>query len=165
MNKLTKIISALAAVAVVVITTAGCSAASTDTDTTATPASTSAAEPPLFIMSGSVTLTDSEGVSGTRSAAKCFGNGGYDDLRVGAPVVVYGPDGAMVAVGAINDAISHPHDMPLGKTTYPSDECEFTFAVPSVPTGLKIYSYEVTHRGKLPVTEAAAKAGVSASIG
>jgi len=144
----------------------GCGSA-TSTDTGA-----SANVPTAFDMSGSLTLGTSQSRA-TRAAPrfKCGGSGGYADLQVGAQVVVYGPQGQTVAVGSVTDAISHVKDNTLdlskevgGPVTINADTCELVWSVSGVPGGLGMYSYEISHRGRLVLTEADAKYAQAATI-
>jgi hypothetical protein len=133
--------------------------------------------PATFDMHGSITLTDSDDLLATRAAPryKCAGTNGYSGMGIGAQVVVYGPDGSMVAVGSVDDAVSHVKDEQLSlpgtadtnplEVTLNRDTCELVFTVPGVPAGLGTYSYEVANRGKVAVTEDQAAAGVAATLG
>lgn len=76
--------------------------------------------------------TDNYGVSG----GICAGAGGYDDLRSGASVTVYGAAHQIIGVGN------------LGVGTELSGMCYWGTEV-TVPAGEAFYSMEVTHRGEL----------------
>lgn len=86
-------------------------------------------------------------------AGTCSGIGGYDDLNVGAEVVISDSTGKTLAVGAITGA-SGPN----------LSECDLVFNI-DVPSGKKFYGVSVTHRGIAQETEAQMKAGVQLTIG
>jgi hypothetical protein len=73
--------------------------------------------------------------------------GGYEDITQGAGVAVKDPSGKTVALGQLGAG----KDLPDGLG------CSFPFTVTDVPSGLKIYGVEVTHRGVIQYKEAALK--------
>jgi hypothetical protein len=86
-------------------------------------------------LSGTMTLTDSEGVTDD-GAGGCEGTGGYDDLQAGASVVV--SDEANKVIGTSN----------LGDGSYSGTDCIFRFVVSNLPQA-KFYKVEVSHRGQV----------------
>jgi len=143
-----------------------CGSSSADTD-----GSTSAATPAAFAMNGTLMLSAHQSQATRTTRFKCGGSGGYYDIQVGAQVVVYGPQGQTVAAGSITDAISHVHDIHLdiskeagGPVDINDDSCELVWSVSGVPGGLGMYSYEISHRGALVVSEADAKSTQTATI-
>jgi len=106
-----------------------------------------------FTLVGSLTLAGfghwtSGGVSG------CAGTGGYSDIGSGASVTVYDGSGQVVAVGALSS----------GSLT--GSSCEFAVTVPNVPDGTRFYQVEISHRGKITLSNSDAKTGhFAASLG
>jgi hypothetical protein len=103
-----------------------------------------------FNVYGSLQLNGSDGIS--HSGTVCQGTDGYDDIQVGAEVVVSDDSGKTLAIGD------------LTTSTY-DGSCSFTFAVKGVPTGKKFYGVEVTHRGDVQFTEQQLKAGPTLTLG
>lgn len=102
------------------------------------------AAPKVFDARGTMTLT-SEKVIGDGGDG-CLGSGGYDDIRGGAPVVVFDDKGKKVGIGELED----------GRASS-TVRCVFNFTVDDVPVGGTIYSIEVSHRGEMPFKRADAK--------
>ncbi|MFZ3468062.1 hypothetical protein ACODT3_37005 [Streptomyces sp. 4.24] len=111
-----------------------------------------------FTLTGTMTLNDADNinkyvdsVSGARATyGDCLGKGGYKDLHAGASVTVYDSTGAVIATGSLGAA-------KWGGSA--QMRCEWPVAVPDVPAGRGFYQVEVSHRGKLKLSEAEAKAG------
>lgn len=151
-----RLLAALTTVMLMLLTACGSSGPAT------TPTAAPSSSTTVFTMQGTVVLDrgnpNRANVSLVDADAKivpCHGRGGYDDLRVGAQVTVYDASGKVVGVGAV-DSVSSTADK----------GCRLDWSVPNVPGGYGPYQYEVTHRGKLTITEADARAGLaSASIG
>lgn len=78
----------------------------------------------------------------------CFGTSGYDDIAVGASVVIYDAAGKQLVIGALGGGTSNQPGS-LGV-------CTFTFDISGVPAGVGPYSIEVTHRGKVPFDQSTA---------
>lgn len=114
----------------------------------------SGGETKTFDVSGTMTLTTSSGVVGGEGV--CLGSGGYDDLREGAPVVVYDASGKKVAIGELGPGVPD--------SEYPTVSCHFDFSVADVPTGDTVYSVEVASRGEVSFKPADAKS-LELSIG
>jgi len=109
--------------------------------------------PGTFTLRGTMTLTGDNVPSGDTSE-ECTGYSGYDDIAAGASVTVYDSNGKVVATGALG----------IGKPK--SAACVFPVSVAGVPEGSKFYQVEVSHRGKVTVSSAEAKAGgFGASLG
>lgn len=98
-----------------------------------------------FTLSGTFTLTD--GASEDAGLGECEGTGGYDDIREGTQVTVYSSAGEVLGTGA------------LGSSTYLYPVCEFALTVDGVPAGHDFYQVEVSHRGKIAVSDEEARAG------
>lgn len=106
--------------------------------------------PGMFTLEGSFTLNE----DATEYDGGCFGTGGYDDIREGTGVTVYGADGKVIATGA------------LGDSSYADYTCRYDIAVQDVPKGEKFYKVEVSHRGTLQLSAEEAENGeLAASLG
>jgi hypothetical protein len=101
-------------------------------------------KPATFTLEGTFELTDSAVDDGEGG---CGGTGGYDDIREGTGVTVYGASGDVIATGALQDA------------SYESYTCTFHVRVADVPKGEKFYKVEVSHRGTLQLTADEAEGG------
>lgn len=77
----------------------------------------------------------------------CYATG-YNDIVDGAPVTVYDAAGTVVATGQLGTEDSAE----LGR-------CMWPITVPNVPATSAFYAVEVTHRGKVTVPAAQARAG------
>lgn len=111
--------------------------------------------PAAFELKGTISL-DSKG--SFSMAPKCGGKDGYDDINPGATVVIYDSGDKVLATGSLDG----------GKYAKAggSGPCVFPFTVKDVPGGEKFYQVQVSHRGKVPVEAADAKAGkTSLSLG
>lgn len=100
--------------------------------------------PGTFTLEGTFELTDSA-VSDDNGG--CMGTGGYDDIRTGTGVTVYGADNTVIATGALQDP------------TFTGLTCKFAVRVEDVPKGEKFYKVEVSHRGTLQLTADEAESG------
>jgi hypothetical protein len=89
-------------------------------------------------VSGTMTLVDDTGFTGTST---CEGTGGYSDIAAGAEVVVADDSGKTLAITDLTDG------------TVTAEGCEFFFTT-TVPAGLGFYSVTVTHRGIIKYSEA-----------
>lgn len=76
----------------------------------------------------------------------CAGKGGYDDIRVGAAVLIKNADGKRVALGELGTGEPGEYST-----------CSLPFAIKGVPSGAGPYSVEVSHRGEVPFNEGDAK--------
>lgn len=108
--------------------------------------------PDTFTLEGSFTLTeDSIAVDDDCRAGY---DSGYDDIREGTSVTVYGAGGDVIGTGE------------LGDSTSIDSTCVFDIAVTDVPKGEKFYKVEVSHRGTLQLTAEEAENGeLAASLG
>ncbi|MFD9124545.1 hypothetical protein [Kitasatospora sp. NPDC059571] len=95
-----------------------------------------------FNLTGTMTLNQE-----TLQSGSCSGRGGYSDISDGTAVTVYDGGGQVVATGHLTAGIS------VGLA------CEFSVFVSGVPAGPHFYQVEVSHRGKVTVTAADARAG------
>lgn len=115
-----------------------------------------ASRPGKFEMKGDLTLygpSIAEIDNGTVNP-DCSGTGGYSDIRLGAGVTVYNAKGAIVGTSTLTDSF------------WFDDFCFFGFKVVEVPESEGPYQYEISHRGRLTVTEDVAKGdGASATLG
>ena len=105
-----------------------------------------------FTMTGELDLGYDQGKYYS-SELNCTGAGGYSDIQSGAPVTVYDNAGQIVALGALGP----------GRRNSAEHVCTFKFDVPNVPAGKGFYQYEISHRGKLTLTEAEAVAGLASA--
>jgi len=101
-------------------------------------------KPATFTLEGTFELTDDAVDDGEGG---CGGTGGYDDIREGTGVTVYGASGDVIATGALQDP------------SYESYTCSFHVRVADVPKGEKFYKVEVSHRGTLQLTADEAESG------
>lgn len=110
--------------------------------------SASAPTDQTLIVTGDLILTPSDlsGALAIHQGQPCADRGGYADIQGGVSVVVYGPADEAVALGQLSEGFGNVGD-------FDSPTCRFTFAIRDVPAGLKFYSVEVSHRGKLHYSE------------
>lgn len=85
----------------------------------------------------------------------CMGQGGYSDIAESAPVSVYDGTGSVIGTGRL--ARGDDHGWTPNDSTERSNQCWFAFTV-SVP-GSDFYQVEVSHRGKLTVSQSDARSG------
>lgn len=104
----------------------------------------STTSPATFTLTGTFSLTENALTLGDN----CEGTGGYDDIREGTSVTVYGANGDVIATGELGDST---------KVGYGA--CDFAIAVPDVPKGEKFYKVEVSHRGTIQLTAEEAEDG------
>lgn len=110
-------------------------------------------EPATFTLEGTFTLTEDVSSDGDGGCAGRY-DSGYDDIREGTNVTVYGAGGDVVATGA------------LGESKKAAYSCIFDIAVPDVPKGEKFYKVEVSHRGTVQLSAEEAENGeLAASLG
>jgi hypothetical protein len=118
------------------------------------PAAKAAPTPSTFIVTGSITARADASISvDTETTALhdgdlgCTTKDGYDDISIGAQVNVRSSTGEVLAVGSLAEGVCRqdPEYAILG-------DCEFTFAVPNVPSDSDLYLIEVSHRGELTYT-------------
>ncbi|MEU0174078.1 hypothetical protein ABZ178_12080 [Streptomyces massasporeus] len=108
---------------------------------------------PACRLVGTFALTEDVSSDGDGGCAGRY-DSGYDDIREGTNVTVYGADGGVVATGA------------LGKSKDVGYSCVFEIAVDDVPKGEKFYKVEVSHRGTLQLSAKEAENGeLAASLG
>ncbi len=81
---------------------------------------------------------------GDSTDGSCAGNGGYDDLRDGAAVVVYNSTGAVVGTTTLYGSSYDLESLSSRKIT-----CTFKWELKNVPNDDGGYSVEVTSRGKV----------------
>jgi hypothetical protein len=81
---------------------------------------------------------------GDTTDGSCAGNGGYDDLRDGATVVVYNSTGAIVGTTTLYGSSYDLESLSSRKIT-----CTFKWELKNVPNDDAGYSVEVTSRGKV----------------
>ncbi|WNO76001.1 MULTISPECIES: hypothetical protein [unclassified Streptomyces] len=118
----------------------------TTTVSAAASATTAAVGSEPFDLTGTFVLTDGVISDG---ATSCKGSGGYDDIGMGTSVTVY--DAAGAVIGSSGLFIS-THDKTAGTCTY-------QIAVEAVPGGHDFYQVEISHRGKIQLSAADARAG------
>lgn len=108
--------------------------------------------PSYFKMTGTITLTNDRN---SYSFNECHGTGGYSDIREGAPVTVYSSKGEIVGLGSLASSVPFEE----------FDECLLSFTIEKVKAGEGPYQYEVSHRGRLTVTEESARSGLLSTLG
>ncbi|UUU37942.1 hypothetical protein [Streptomyces sp. NBC_00162] len=113
--------------------------------------------PATFQMGGSMKISgDYKSVSKDYGGG-CSGVGGYKDIRAGAQVNVYDSAGRVLATGSLDKGAAT--ESKTGTVTV----CTFPVIVNDVPTGAGLYQVEVSHRGKLSISEADAVTGTFAA--
>lgn len=132
---------------------AGCGGPSAADTPTAT---TTATDPASFAVYGSLEMPIHETVYDSMGRT-CAGDGGYDDIRAGAQVVVTDADGGTVALGELSQGRMDG--------SVPDATCQWRFTVADVPAGAGFYGVEVTHRGALQYTEQELRSPISLSLG
>lgn len=111
----------------------------------------SASAPTTFTLSGTMKLIGSGNIR-TAGGRGCAGSGGFDDIAAGAGVTVYDGGSQIVAKGQ------------LANGALVDGVCRFMVIIEQVPAGPAFYQVEVSHRGKLTLTAADAKAGKFAGV-
>jgi hypothetical protein len=89
-------------------------------------------KPPTFTVRGTFEVEDT---------CASMSDDGYSDISSGAEVKVTGPTGKTLAVAPLT-----------GGTDSATFGCDFKFAVPGVPDGLRLYGVTVSHRGTIDYT-------------
>ena len=84
----------------------------------------------------------------------CQGGRSFQDIKQGAPVVVYDGAGKTIALGTL--------DAGRGTT---SVECRFTFTVEGVPSGQDIYGVEISNRGVVKLNEDQMRKPIAITLG
>lgn len=112
-------------------------------------------KPATFDLTGTIMLTGST-TSSSHADFECEGKGGYSDIGPSTAVTVSDETGTLIAKGRLTESFG---------TASSSGYCGFAFTVPDVPTGMKYYQVEVSHRGSLSYTEDEAADGVELSLG
>jgi hypothetical protein len=115
-----------------------------------------------FTATGTFTLLDrdGDGVGGEAEygeigkGAPCFGTGGYDDIREGAPVLIRDDAGTTVGEGRLEYART------IGRLS-----CVFTFTIEDVASGAEFYEVEVSGRGGTNFTQDELEKGIGLAIG
>ena len=111
-------------------------------------------EPKTFVLTGTLTLKESQGSQGV-----CTGSiAGYEDISMGTAVTVYNQAGDVVATGELGDG-----KFTAGQFTPNVGPCVYEVRVPDVPVDATFYQVEISHRGKLTLPAADAKAGLLAA--
>jgi len=95
-------------------------------------------EPDGETISGTVVLSNGEAPE--RTAGACTGTGGYDDMHVGAQVVVTDAAGDIVATGRLTLDPNGPE--PAGSGAY---QCGYAFSIAGVPAS-DFYSVGIAGR-------------------
>jgi hypothetical protein len=103
-----------------------------------------------FTITGTVTLTYGDFIN---TGSVCYGKGGYEDMRPGAPVVITDAAQKTVAVGTIDSA------------TETVTECHLKFTIEDVPRGSDFYGIQITHRGRLQYAAADLERPLTLSLG
>lgn len=95
-------------------------------------------------------MSSSSGVSNIDDV-NCEGEGGFDDIREGAQVVVTDNSGKKLGIGSLEAG-----KLPEEESSPLDFSCEFGFTVTDVPEGKGPYSVEVSKRGDFAFTESEA---------
>jgi len=90
--------------------------------------------PATHTISGQFTLRD---YSSANERTPCRGLSGYSDINAGTTVLISNEKGTIIATGELG----------TGSKDIYEDSCNFPYKVTGVPAA-KIYSIEVSHRGK-----------------
>ena len=103
--------------------------------------------PKTFIVAGTVRLT---GQPDFHNGQSCAGTGAYADLRDGATVTVFGPDGETLGVGQLVNGTGTTTSTSTGTGTGEAGAvvCVWDFFVPDVNADRDSYLVEVTNRGR-----------------
>ncbi|MFJ6777646.1 hypothetical protein [Streptomyces yangpuensis] len=113
-----------------------------------------------FTLTGTVEVMGDTKAVVTTNSGLCAGTGGYNDLTGGASVTVYDKAGLIVGTGSLGSGSVKDVATAYKRT------CKFAVSVPDVPRGKEFYQVEVSHRGKVNISESEAVAGLfGASIG
>jgi len=141
----------IAVIILLVLAAGGLIYALTQRPSDKTPAKTTvvSAAPATFQVSGTLTLAEGQFIT-TDDIGGCRGQGGFDDLALGAAVTITDASGAVVAVSQLSG-------MNAGDGM--QGTCELAFSVPNIPAGKGFYGVEVSHRGAVKYEEAKLKAG------
>ncbi|MFD0257499.1 hypothetical protein ACFVH7_04365 [Kitasatospora indigofera] len=109
------------------------------------------ASTPTSTAAATFTLTGTMEVAGAthwrRVSTQCEGTGGYDDIAEGTSVTVYSASGTVVGTGRLTNGVVF------------GSACSLSVVVEKVPVGADFFQVEVSHRGKLTLSAADAKAG------
>lgn len=107
-----------------------------------------------------------DGTGAALTGPSCAGDGGFDDIAVGASVTVTDGSGTVVALGKVDT--SNPTDFDSDTTSAGGQRargCNFTFTVTGVPPGKGFYGVEVSHRGAVKVAEADLADSINLTLG
>ncbi|MFF1868705.1 hypothetical protein [Kitasatospora herbaricolor] len=109
------------------------------------------ASTPTSTAAATFTLTGTMEVAGAthwrRVSTQCEGTSGYDDIAEGTSVTVYSASGTVVGTGRLTNGVVF------------GSACSLSVVVEKVPVGADFFQVEVSHRGKLTLSAADAKAG------
>ncbi|MBN9607841.1 MAG: hypothetical protein J0I11_00805 [Actinobacteria bacterium] len=128
---------------------AACGAAGSSPATVTTTATVTVTAQPsaasTFDLSGDLQLWGAQHFADDGSS--CRGKGGYSDIGQGVAVTVYDASGKIVSAGSVTGS------------TYDAGACKFQWSASGVPSGAGPYQVEVSHRGRMTVTEQDARSG------
>jgi hypothetical protein len=128
-----------------VLLLAGCGSTTNQVGESPTPSA------PLKV-TGTITVEADSMSSEQAMGGACVTDGGYSDIRTGAQVTMADSSGKALALGALDSGhVSEVFD-PGTAVEGMASQCVFGFTVSDVPAGEKIYSVEVSHRGKVNFT-------------
>jgi hypothetical protein len=94
----------------------------------------------------------------------CEGQDGYDDLKVGARVVISDAGITTIAVGSVTESIPIT-EWDDGLEDYRASACTLRFLVTGVPAGKGYYGVEVSERGRVDFSEAEMRKELELTIG
>lgn len=130
----------------------------------------SASAPAAITVRGSLKLTvgdfawnDGFGTAG--NGPSCYGDGGFDDITVGAAVTVTDAAGAVVGLGQVNSSNPTDFDSTASEEDQRPTTCTLAFTVTGVPPGKGFYGVEISHRGAVKFSEVALGEPVELSLG
>jgi hypothetical protein len=98
---------------------------------------------PTQTIIGTILLSGESSIVASDLGKPCQGEGGYDDIRPAAQVLVTNAQGEPVATGRLSDGVWV--ESALGTQLL---YCQFSFEI-EVPGGEPFYTIEVSHRGEL----------------
>jgi hypothetical protein len=84
---------------------------------------------------------------------QCTGYYGYGDIHSGTDVTMWNADGKVLGVGQLGDGF------------VVAGACAFPWTVDGIPGGEGPYQYEISHRGRLTITEPVARGTSLSTLG
>ncbi len=121
--------------------------------------------PATLKVSGSITVTADSLSSEQAMGGACVTDDGYSDITDGAQVTVEDSTGKAIALGTLQ--AGHVSELfgPGTAVEGMAYRCVFGFTVNDVPAEEKIYSVEVSHRGKVNFTREKLNGPIALTLG